>query len=136
VSLLGNTPLAEVDPARVERAIRELGETLAPASVNRLRDRLSGMFKRAKRLGLVTTNPVTDIPKLKEAGVRLAFVSPVGEAALLAALPPARRPLVVLAINTGLRWSEQAAVQWTDVDPSLGSSPSAWARTARAAASR
>ena len=57
---------------------RELGETLAPASVNRLRDRLSGMFKRAKRLGLVAANPVTDIPKLKEAGARLAFVSPVG----------------------------------------------------------
>ena len=74
------------------------------------------MFKRAKRLGLVPLNPVTDIPKLKEAGARLAFVSPVGEAALLAALPSVRRPLVVLAINTGLRWSEQAALRWEDVD--------------------
>jgi site-specific recombinase XerD len=120
VSLLGDTPLAEVDSARVERTVRELGETLAPASVNRLRDRLSGMFKRAKRLGLVAANPVTDIPKLKEAGARLAFVSPVGEAAVLAALPSVRRPLVVLAINTGLRWSEQAALRWQDVDPLTG----------------
>ena len=36
---------------------------------------------------------------------------------MLAALPSVRRPLVVLAINTGLRWSEQAALRWQDVDP-------------------
>ncbi len=36
---------------------------MAPGSVNRLRDWLSGMFKRARRLGLVTENPVKDIQK-------------------------------------------------------------------------
>jgi len=93
-----------------------IGESLAPASVNRLRDRLSGMFKRARRLGLVTANPVKDIPKLREAGGRLAFLSPLGEGAVLAALPTERRPLVTLAVNTGLRWSEQARLHWLDVD--------------------
>ena len=83
--------------------------------MNRLRDRLSGMFKRARRLGLVTANPVTDIPKLREAGGRLAFLSPVGEA-----LPAERRPLVTLAVNTGLRWSEQARLHWFDVDVLTG----------------
>src|SRR5262245_25999997 len=43
VGLLGDTPLDAITPAEVERCIRVLGETLAPASVNRLRDRLSGM---------------------------------------------------------------------------------------------
>ncbi len=90
ISLLGDTQLDSITPAHVERCVRTLGETLASASVNRLRDRLSGMFKRARRLCLVSVNPVTEIPKLKEAGRRLAFLSPVGEGALLAALPPAR----------------------------------------------
>jgi site-specific recombinase XerD len=116
VTLLGAIPLDEVRPAHVERCVRTLGETMAPASVNRLRDRLSGMFKRARRLGLVTENPVKDIQKLKEAGGRLAFLSPAGEEAVLAALPVERRPLVMLAINTGLRWSEQARLRWHDVD--------------------
>jgi len=109
-------PLDAIGPADIERSVRRLGETLAPASVNRLRDRLSGMFKRARRLSLVTVNPVSEIPKLKEAGGRLAFVSPFGEDAVLASLPVERRPLVVLAVNTGLRWSEQAALVWQDVD--------------------
>ena len=112
VSLLGDPPLDSITSADVERCVRTLSETVAPASVNRLRDRLSGMFKRAVRLGFVTVNPVRGIPKLKEAGGRLAFVSPIGETALLAALPIERRPLVVLAINTGLRWSEQARLRW------------------------
>jgi integrase len=112
----GDTPLDAITPAHVERCVRTLGETLAPASVNRLRDRLSGMFKRARRLGLVAVNPVKDIPKLREAGGRLAFLSPVGEDAVLTALPVERRPLVTLAVNTGLRWSEQARLHWLDVD--------------------
>jgi site-specific recombinase XerD len=120
VTLLGDTPLDTITPADVERCVRTLGETLAPASVNRLRDRLSGMFKRARRLGLVEVNPVTGIPKLKEAGGRLAFVSRVGEDVLLAALPVARRPLVTLAVNTGLRWSEQVSLRWYDVDMLTG----------------
>jgi site-specific recombinase XerD len=120
VSLLGDTPLDEVTPVHVERCVRTLGETLASASVNRLRDRLSGMFKRARRLGLALVNPVAGVPKLREAGGRLAFLSPPGEAALLAAMPPRRRALVILAVNTGLRWSEQASLRWQDVDVLTG----------------
>jgi len=116
VSLIGATPLDEITSAQVERCLSRLGETIAPASVNRLRDRLSGMLKRARRLGLMTENPVKDIPKLREAGGRLAFLSLAGEEAVLAALPPERRPLVTLAINTGLRWSEQSRLRWIDVD--------------------
>jgi site-specific recombinase XerD len=70
----------------------------------------------ARRLGLVTTNPVSGVAKLQEAGSRLAFVSQVGEAALLGALATERHALVILAINTGLRWSEEAVLRWRDVD--------------------
>ena len=116
VSLLGDTGLDAITPRNAEKCVRGLHETLTPASVNRLRDRLSGMFKRAIRLGLVERNPVTGIPKAKEAGGRLAFLSGTGESAVLTALPAERHALVVLAINTGLRWSEQARLIWRDVD--------------------
>jgi hypothetical protein len=76
ITLFGDIPLDVITHADVERCVRTLGETLAPASVNRLRDRLSGMFRRALRLGLVPANPVKDIPKLKEAGSRLALREP------------------------------------------------------------
>jgi integrase len=116
VSAFGSRILGEITPADVEQFVRKLSETLAPPSINRLRDRLSGMMKRARRLGLITTNPVSGVAKLREAGSRLAFVSPIGEAALLGALPIERHALVILAINTGLRWSEEAALRWRDID--------------------
>lgn len=74
------------------------------------------MLKRARRLGLIVSNPVTSIPKLKKAGTRIADLSPAGEMAVLAALPTEYRPLVVFAAKTGLRWSEQARLRWLDVD--------------------
>jgi integrase len=75
-----------------------------------------GCFKRAIRLGLLERNPVTGIPKGKEAGGRLAFLSKAGERAVLEALPSERHAMVTLAIKTGLRWSEQAALVWRDAD--------------------
>jgi site-specific recombinase XerD len=116
VSLLGEARLDAITPRDFERCVRGLHEGLTPASVNRLRDRLSGMFKRAIRLGLLERNPVSGIPKAKEASGRLAVLSGPGESAVLTALPAERHALVVLAINTGLRWSEQARLIWRDVD--------------------
>jgi hypothetical protein len=108
--LLGEARLDAITPRDVERCVRGLHQGLTPASVNRnrLRDRLSGIFKRAIRLGLFERNPVSGIPKAKEASGRLAFLSGPGESAVMTALPAERHALVVLAINTGLRWSEQA----------------------------
>lgn len=117
VILLGeDVYLDAVSSADVERCLGTLRGKLASASVNRLRDRLSGMFKRAQRLGLVATNPVKGLPKLREAGARIAFLSRLGEAAVLSALPEVRRGVVTLAINTGQRWAEQAGLRWKDVD--------------------
>jgi integrase len=82
---------------------------------NRFRDQLSGMFKRAVRLGLLTTNPVKGIPKVKPGG-RVLFLGSEEEDAVRAALPEALRPPFTVSVNTGLRWSEQAGLEWRDVD--------------------
>lgn len=81
------------------------------------------MFKRAIRLGLTPVNPVTDIPKAKEAGGRLVYLPPAAPArpayeedALRDALAAELRSLFLLSVHTGLRWSEQAAIEWRDVD--------------------
>jgi hypothetical protein len=61
--------LDEITTGDIDRFLAGLLEgerPLAPASRNRYRDLLSGMFKRAMRLGLVNSNPVKMIPKLKE----------------------------------------------------------------------
>jgi site-specific recombinase XerD len=68
----------------------------------------------------VNVNPVTGIPKLKEASGRVLYLSPEEEEAVRAALPTELHPVFTVSINTGLRWSEQAALEWRDVDMLTG----------------
>jgi len=119
--VLGDKKLDEITTADVEHFLASLQEgerQVSPATVNRYRDLLSGLFKRAMRLGLVAANPVRGIPKLKEAGRRLVYLPPDGEeeAALREALAPAIRPLFTVSLHTGLRWSEQIALRWRAAD--------------------
>lgn len=123
---LGDRKLDELTTADLERflgTLRQGEDAVSGASVNRSRDLLSGMFKRAVRLGLAPTNPVKGIPKLKEPSGRIAYLPPAAhgrpayeEEALREALPAELRPLFTIAVHTGLRWSEQASLEWRDVD--------------------
>src|SRR2546427_7810493 len=119
--VLGVKKLDDMDSVDVEpflASLREGERAVSPASVNRYRDLLSGLFKRAMRLGLVASNPVRGIPKLREAGRRLVYLPPDGdeEAALRDALASELRQLFTVSLYTGLRWSEQMALRWRDVD--------------------
>jgi integrase len=123
VKRLGERKLDEITAADVERVLAGLqngespsGRVLSGAAVNRYRDRLSGLFKRALRLGLVERNPVTGIPKHKEPGGRIVYLTSEEEAAIWEALPESLRPMFTVAVNTGLRWSEQQRLMWADVD--------------------
>ena len=119
--VLGDKKLDEITTADVEHflaSLREGERAVSPASVNRYRDLLSGLFKRAMRLGLVASNPVRGIPKLREVGRRLVYLPPDGdeEAALRDALASELRQLFTVSLHTGLRWSEQMALRWRDAD--------------------
>ena len=119
--VLGTKKLDEITTGDVERLLASLREgkrAVSPASVNRYRDLLSGLFKRANRLGLVASNPVRGIPKLHEAGRRLTYLplDGVEEPALQEALEPELKPLFTVSMHTGLRWSEQIGLRWRDVD--------------------
>ncbi len=124
VAAWGSRPLDSITSADVEQfltALRTAPTPLSPSTVNRYRDRVSGMFKRAIRLGLVERNPARGIPKSKEPGGRILYLMPPEESAVRDGLPPEFRPAFTAALHTGLRWSEQAALLWRDVDVLVGS---------------
>jgi integrase len=109
--------LDEITTADVERFRDDiLDRGASRATANRYRDTLSSLFSRACRLGLVERNPVKGASKFKEAGGRVLWLSPEEEAAVREALPPHLRPLFTVSIHTGLRWSEQLALEWKDAD--------------------
>jgi len=130
VAAFGNRKLDEITTADAERFLAGLREGRSPservlsdATVNRYRDRLSGMFKRAVRLGVVSTNPVTGITKAKEPGGRIIYLPPATldrpafeENAIRDALALELRLLFMVSVHTGLRWGEQVGLRWRDVD--------------------
>lgn len=130
VSLLGDHWLSAITPSQLERVLDDLqrgqspsGRALSGAAVNRYRARLSGLFKRALKAGLVERNPVAGTEKEQESGGRIAYLPAesmtrvaIEERALHDALSPALRALFMVSVHTGLRWSEQRTLKWRDVD--------------------
>src|SRR5215471_5905139 len=116
----GTRKLDEVTTSDVERFRETLADKIAPATANRYMALVSGMFRRAIKLGHVTANPVKGVSRYKEAGRRIAWLNAEEESAILDALPAHLRPLFTVSVHTGLRWSEQAGLRWADVDMLAG----------------
>lgn len=110
---------------------RFLLEKRSQSTRNRYRTLLHAMFNRAIRHGLLTVNPAKGIAKFKEPEGRIQYLMPEEEAAVRAALAPEPLrtgrpkldtvrpdlgPLFAVSVHTGLRWSEQLALRWADVD--------------------
>jgi len=60
------------------------------------------------------------VPKFKEANQRVVWLTPTEEAAIREALPKELRPLFVVSVHTGLRWSEELGLLWMHVDMLAG----------------
>jgi integrase len=114
--VLGDRRLDEITTADVERFRDSLVPRRSRATANRYRDGLSGMFRRAIRLGLLDVNPVKGVPKFREGKGRVLYFTAEEEAAIRDALPIELRRHFAVSIHTGLRYSEQMGLRWRDVD--------------------
>ena len=112
----GDRMLDEITIGDIERFRDRLLGEVARSTVNRYTAILSGMFNRAIKHGHIIQNPVKGLSRFKEAGQRIAWLSADEEAAVQEALPAHLRPLFTVSIHTGLRWSEQVALRWRDID--------------------
>jgi|SRR5208282_1137149 len=108
---------ADVIAARDVEALRDrLMETLAPASVVRHLSLLRAILNRAIRDGRLATLPTRGVKWPKENNRRVRCLADDEEARLMRKLPARLRPLVVLALNTGMRRGELLALRWKDID--------------------
>ena len=100
----------------IEAAKRELSENLTPASVNRKLAALKSAFSLAVRNKKVDINPAKEVKLFKENNARIRFLTEEEETRLFSVLPKKYKPLVTVALHTGLRKTEQLLLKWTDVD--------------------
>jgi integrase len=117
LAAFGDTPLARIRKADVERYIQNrLDAGAAPATINRERTTLSQIFSKAADWGLCDANPVQGSTHLHEDNEAPRPISADEEARLMAVLPEHLRPIVTLALHTGLRLGELRAQRWSDIN--------------------
>lgn len=121
LAAFGSRSLAEITPSEIEAyQARRQDAGAAPGTVNRERAVVGHLFTKAHGWGMVTSNPVRGTEKQREPDETPRPLTPDEEARLLQRLPTHYRPVVTLALHTGLRLGELRAQTWKDIDLEQG----------------
>ncbi len=134
VDRFGNQDVAEVTESAIEKALTDLrvpldtrhgkvvkGQRRSYETMRRYFGVLHAILERARKTlkreyNVNMMNPATDLEFKRADNMLVRYLTPDQEAALLNALPPRYHPLVVTAINTGMRRGELLRLTWADVD--------------------
>ena len=120
IEKLGPSLIDTISPVTVDELLSKLSrQGKAGATINRYRSVLSSCFSYARRMKLITENPVRDVPKYPEPRCRKRFLGVDEEPALRQAIRdnyPERLAEFVLILHTGLRKGEMFGLRWKDVD--------------------
>lgn len=113
--------LLHIRPIDLERwRSKRLKEEIAVSTLNRDITAIRSLMKAAVRLLELETNPLKGLKNLKDDyDGRVRYLSPEERKRLDIALNNDRsymRPLVYLALNTGMRRGEILSLQWSDID--------------------
>lgn len=129
---IGSYTLADVTPSLLAECRDKLGREItvrrtqrSPASVVRYMAALSHAFTIAvKEWGWLEDSPMRKVTKPKESRGRVRFLSDDERPPLLKACKESRNPYlypaVVLALSTGMRYSEIMGLTWDNVDLNRG----------------
>jgi site-specific recombinase XerD len=115
--IFGKMKAEEITPQTIS-AYFSTRTDLKPASINRYRSTMSMIFAEGIRNGKVTANPARLVRLRKENNARLRFITFEEEAQIRSIIQrrcPVHEPDFTVAIETGMRLSEQHSLEWPDV---------------------
>jgi integrase len=104
-----------------ERFLSGLTRVRTNATRNRIRGICSSVMAHAVRTGYARENPVLGVRKLREEERAVPVLDHAEQLELVEAAPDALRPLIQLALGSGLRLAELLGLEWHDVDLATGS---------------
>jgi integrase len=116
------TPML-VEKFKAERAKQlksargERTKQIKPATVNRSLTCLKSIFNRAISWGKFSgENPVAKVKFFKENNARLRYLEKDEIERLIANCSPKLKPIVIVALDTGMRKGEMLNLKWHDID--------------------
>jgi integrase len=113
---LGGKYLYEINSLDIEKFKSQRAKEVSPATVNRALAVLKSMFNRAIAWGKVERNPCKTVKLFKENNQRLRFLEREEVDKLLVNCCQHLRPIVMVALHTGMRKSEILGLKWHDID--------------------
>ncbi len=108
--------LYEITPQDIERFRTERLEKVQKSTVNRIVNCLSSLFNRAIEWGKATSNPAAKVKLFKVSNKRVRYLEKEEIEKLLSHCCEHLKPIVVVALNTGMRKSEILGLKWRDID--------------------
>ena len=108
--------LQEISPLNIEKYKRKRREEVSAATVNRELSGLRNIYNRAIEWGMAEKNPVKSVKFFREDEGRLRFLEKEEIKRLYEACPDYLKPIVALAVCTGMRKGEILSLKWLDVD--------------------
>lgn len=113
----GDLPMAKIMPSTVQAWVTgAVADGLSARSVVKYHVMLHSIFKRAVRDRMIPYNPCAETELPKVVTKKLPTLTPEEFDQLLTAIPERWTPLVLTAIETGLRWGELIALRPRHVD--------------------
>lgn len=109
-------PVKKITPHALEKYKTERQAKVSPARVNRELAILKSMFSKAVKWGRVSDNPVKRVEMFREENKRERFLAPAEKENLLNKSPDWMRPILFMALNTGMRQGELLSLKWADVN--------------------
>ncbi|HTM88400.1 MAG TPA: site-specific integrase, partial [Terriglobales bacterium] len=113
----GDRPADGITPQEIDRQLTETGEDRkwAAATINRYKALISLCYTLAMKNGKLTANPARLVKHRQENNGRIRFLSAEEEMKLRAAIRRRHVPEFEIAINTGMRLSEQYTLERVNV---------------------
>ncbi len=108
--------LHEITPLDMEKYKRKRQRQVSNATVNREVACLKHIFTKAIEWGMVQKNPGKKVKLLRERNTRLRYLDEKEIGRLYDAGAEHLKPIVIVALNTGMRKEEILSLKWKDVD--------------------
>lgn len=112
--------LYEITPQDIEYYRVERIKKIERATVNRILNTMSSLYNRAIEWGKATSNPVSKVKPFKVANRRTRYLEKEEINKLLDHCCEHLKPIVLVALHTGMRKSELLGLKWHDIEIKRG----------------
>jgi len=125
-SYFGNIPLCQITRRKAEEyqawrinQRKKDGKPISPATVNREMAMLKRIINKAMEWGKASKNPISKIKMFPEER-KLRFLSQQELTRLVECSPEALKPIIIIAVFTGMRRGEILNLKWANIRWDLG----------------